>query len=219
MMMAVCFLCVIYLTMMAGLSFFSPYHTPQFLTQATTWVSNVYVFFPIPPSNFQLSSVQLLSRVRLLMTPWTAACQGFLIHHQLLELAQTHVHGVDDASQPSYPLLAPSPPAFNLSIRAFSNESVLRIKWTKYWSFSFSTSPFNESSGLIFFRTDWFDLLVVQGTLKSLLQQFKSINSSALSFLYGPALTSIHDYWKNHSFDYMALCQQSNVSVIFSGDT
>ena len=113
--MAVCFLCVIYLTMMAGLSFFSPYHTPQFLTQATTWVSNVYVFFPIPPSNFQLSSVQLLSRVRLLMTPWTAACHGFLIHHQLLELSQTHVHRVSDAIQPFNPLSSPSPPTFNLS--------------------------------------------------------------------------------------------------------
>ena len=108
-------------------------------------------------------------------------------------------------------------PSIFPSIRVFFNESVLRIKWTKYWSFSFSISPSN--SGLISFRMDWLDLLVVQGTFKSLLQQFKSINSSALGFLYGPALTSKHDYWKNYSFDYTALCRQSNGSVIFSGDT
>ena len=88
------------------------------------------------------------------------------------------------------------------SIRVFSNESALHIRWPKYWSFSFIISPSNEYSGLIFFRIDWLDLPTVQGTLKSLLQhQFKSINSSALSFLYSPTLTSIHDYWKNYSFD------------------
>ena len=96
-------------------------------------------------------------------------------------------------------LLLPLPSVFP-SIRVFSNESVLRIRGPKYWSFSFSISPPNEYSELISFRTDWSDLLAVQGTLKSLLQ-FKSISSSALSFLYSPALTSIHDYWKNHSFD------------------
>ena len=89
------------------------------------------------------------------------------------------------------------------SIRVFSSESVLHIRWPNYWSFSFSISPSNEHPGLISFRIDWLDLLAVQGTLKSLLQHhnFKSINSSALSFLYSPTLTSIHDYWKNHSFD------------------
>ena len=88
------------------------------------------------------------------------------------------------------------------SIRDFSNESALCIRWPNYWRFSFSISPSNEYSGLIFFRIDWFDLLAVQGTLKSLLQhQFKSISSSVLSFLYTPSLTSIHDYLKNHSFD------------------
>jgi len=82
------------------------------------------------------------------------------------------------------------------SIRVFSNESVLHIRWPKYWNFSFSISPYNEYSGLIFFRMDWLDLLVVQATLKSLPQQpqFKSINSLALSFLYSPTLTSMHDY-------------------------
>ena len=96
-------------------------------------------------------------------------------------------------------------------IRVFSNKSVLRIRWPKYWHYSFSIGPSNEYSGLISFRIDCFDL-AVQGTLKILLQhQFKSINSSVL--LFGPTLTSIHDYWKNHSFDYMDLCWQSNVSA------
>ena len=85
------------------------------------------------------------------------------------------------------------------SIRVFSNESGLLIRWPKYWSFSFSISPSNECTGLISFMIDCSDLLVVQGNLKSLLRQFKSINSLALSLLYGPTLTSIHDCWKNHS--------------------
>ena len=123
---------------------------------------------------------------------------GFPIHHQLLELTQTHVHRVGDAIQPSHPLLSPSPPAFNLSsIRAFSNESVLHIRWPKYWSFSFSISPSNKNSGRISFRMDWLGLLAVQGTLKSLLKH----HSSKASILYSLTLTYIHDYWKNHSFD------------------
>ena len=99
------------------------------------------------------------------------------------------------------------------SIRVFFNESALRIRWPNYWSFSFSISLFNEHSGLVSFRMDWLDLLAVQGTLKSLLaSQLKSIHS-VLSLLYGPTLTSVHDYWKNHSFDSMDLCQQSDVSA------
>ena len=98
---------------------------------------------------------------------------GFPVHHQLLELAQTQVHWVSDAIQLSYPPSSSSPPAFNLSsIRVFSNESVLCIRWPKYWSFSIS--PSNEYSGLISFRIDWFDLLAVQGPLKSLLQHHSS---------------------------------------------
>ena len=104
----------------------------------------------------------------------------------------------------SYPLVL-LPSVFS-SITVFSNESVLLIMWPKYWSFSFSISPFSEYSGLISFRMDWLDLLAVQGTLKSLLQQkhqqkhqeFKSINSSVLSSLYSPTLISIHDHWKSH---------------------
>ena len=129
---------------------------------------------------------------------------GFPVHHQFLELTQTHVHRVSDAIQPSHPLLSPSPPVFNLSQHeGLFNESVLCIRWTKNWSFSFSISPSNEHLGLISFRIDWLDCLVVQGNLKSFLAtpQFKSINSSMFSFPYDPTLTSIHDYWKNHSFD------------------
>ena len=100
--------------------------------------------------------------------------QGLPVHHQLLEFTQTHVHRVSDAIQPSHPLssllLLPIPP----SIRIFSNESTLHVRWPKYWSFSFSISPSNEHLGLISFRMDWLDLLAVQGTLKSLLQYHSS---------------------------------------------
>ena len=127
-------------------------------------------------SQHQFSSVQSFSHVRLFATPWTAA-PGFLVHHQLPQLAQTHVHWISDAVQLSHPLSSPSPPTFNLSqpsIRVFSNESVLHIKWPKYWSFSFSISPSNERLVLISFRLDWLDLLAVQGTLKCLLQHHNS---------------------------------------------
>ena len=93
-------------------------------------------------------------------------------------------------------------PSIFASNGVFSNESVLRIRWPKYWNFSFSISLFNEYSELISFRLDWLDLLAVQGTLESSpTPQFKSINFLVLSFPYGPTLTSIHDYWKNHSFN------------------
>ena len=140
----------------------------------------------------------------LTVTLWTScSLPGFHVHHQLLELAQTHVHWVSDAIQPSHPLLSPPyPPSIFPSIRVFSKDSVLHIRWPKYWSFSFNISPSNEHPGLISFRMDWLDLLAVQGTLKSLLQHHSwRINSLVLSFLYSPTLTSIHDYWKNHSFD------------------
>ena len=98
---------------------------------------------------------------------------GLPVHHQLPEFTQTHVHRVGDAIQPSHPLLSPSPPAFSRS-QVFSNESALRIRWPKYWSFSFNISPTNEHPGLISFRMNWLDLLAVQGTLKSLLQHHSS---------------------------------------------
>ena len=94
------------------------------------------------------------------------------------------------------------PPSIFPSIRVFSNESALRIRWPKYWSFSFNISPSNEYSGLNFLRMDWLDHLSVQGILKSSpTPQFKSINSSVLSFLYSPTLASTHNYWKNHSLN------------------
>ena len=103
---------------------------------------------------------------------------GLPVHHQLPEFTQTHVHWVGDAIQPSHPLLSPSPLAFNLSQHSvFSSESVLCIRWPKYWSFSFNISPSNEQPGLISFRMDWLDLLAVQGTLKSFLQYSTSKSS------------------------------------------
>ena len=100
---------------------------------------------------------------------------GLPVHHQLPEFTQTHVHQVGDANQPSHPLLSPSPPTpIPPSIRGFSNESTLHMRWPKYWSFSFSISPSKEHPGLISFRMDWLDLLAAQGTLKSLLQHHSS---------------------------------------------
>ena len=149
-----------------------------------------------------------------LCNPMNRSMPGLSVHHQYLEFTQTHVHWVGDAIQPSHPLSSASHPALNLSqhLGLFKRVDSLH-QVPKYWSFSFNISPSSEHPGLISFRMDWLDLLAVQGTLKSLLQhswsinsvdapiQFKSINSSALSFLYGSTLTSIHDHWKNHSLD------------------
>ena len=110
-----------------------------------------------------------------LCDPMDFSTPGFPVQHLLPELAQTHVHLVGDAIQPSHPLPSPSPPSFILSQhQVFSDESVFCIRGPKYWSFSFTISPSNEYSGLISFRIDWFDLLAVQGTLKSLLQYHSS---------------------------------------------
>ena len=107
--------------------------------------------------------------------PMDCSTPGFPVHHQLLELTQTHVHWVGDTIQPSHPLSSPSPPAFNLSQHLFfPNESVLCIRWPKYLSVNLSISPSNEYSWLISFRMDWLDFLAVQGTLKSLLQHHSS---------------------------------------------
>ena len=103
---------------------------------------------------------------------------GLPVHHQLPESTQTHVHWVGDAIQSSHPLSSLLLPSIFHSIRVFSNESALPIKWPKYWSFSFNISPSNEHTGLISFRIDWLDLLAVQGTLKSLLQHHSSKASS-----------------------------------------
>ena len=106
-----------------------------------------------------------------LCDPMNHSTPGLTVHHQLPEFTQTHVHRVGDTIQPSHPLSSPSLPAPNLSQhQGLSNESTLRMRWPKYWSFSFSISPSNEHPGLISFRLDWLDLLAVQGTIESLLQ-------------------------------------------------
>ena len=116
-----------------------------------------------------LSSVQLLSHVRLLVTPWTATCQASLSITNSQSLLKLMSIRVGDAIQPSHPLLSPSPPAFNLSQHQGLFQRVGSLmRWPKYWRFSFSISPSNEYSGLISFRMDWLDLLAVQGTPCSL---------------------------------------------------
>ena len=128
--------------------------------------------FPCYKAKFQFSSVQLLSCVWRFVTPWITALQAY---HQLPEFTQTHVLRVGDAIQPSHPLSSPSLlPPIPPSIKVFSNESTLYMRWPKCWSFSFSISPSSEHPGLISFRMDWLDLLAVQGTLKSLLQHHSS---------------------------------------------
>ena len=135
---------------------------PSPLTQSPVWSQWMDAGFSA--SNLSFSSVA--QSCPTLCDPMDCSMPSFPVHHQLLELAQTHVHWVGDAIQPSHPLSSPSPFAFNLrSIRVFSNESVLRVRWPKYWSFSFSISPSHEYSGLISFKMDWLDLLAVQGTL------------------------------------------------------
>ena len=170
-------------------------------------------------SSLQCKSYQFSSVTQLCLTlcdPIDFSTPGFPVHHQLMEFTQIHVHQVGDAIQPSHPLLSPSLllPSIFPSIRVFSNESILLIRWPKYWSFTFSVSPSSEYSEMISFRIGWVDLLAVQGSQKSSPTiQFKSINSLAQGFLYRPTLTSIHDYWKNRSFDQTDICWQSNVSA------
>ena len=147
-----------------------------------------------------MSSVQSLSCVRLFVTPWTAATEASLsitnsgswFKLMSIELVMPSNHLIL-----CRPLLLPS--VFP-SITVFSNESVLRIRWPKYWSFSFSISPSNEYSGPLGW-TGWISLLSKGLSRVSSNTTVQSTNSSAFSFLYGPTLTSIHDYWKNHSFD------------------
>ena len=132
-----------------------------------------------------------------LCDPMNCSTPGLPVHHQLSEFTQTHIHRVSDAIQPSHPLSPPFLlPPISPSIRVFSNESTLCMRWPKYWSFSLSISPSNEHPGLVSFRMDWLDLQESSPT-----PQFKSINSLVLSFLHSPTLTSIHDHWKNHSLD------------------
>ena len=165
--------------------------------------------------NNWVSSVQSFSRVQLFAIPWTTACQDSLSIPNSQPRVCSNLCEIDDAIQPSHPLSSPSAPTHNLfQHQGLSNESALLIRWPNYWSFSFSISPPSEYSGLIF-RINWFGVPAVQGTQESSpTPQFKRINSLVLSFLYSPTLTSIHDYWKNHSLDSMDLCWQSNVCFL-----
>ena len=155
------------------------------------------------PSIYTFSSVQSLSHVQLFATPWTATCQASLsITNSWSLLKLMSIESVIKSNHLilCHPLLLPT--SIFPSIRVFSNESVLPIRWPKYWSFSFSISPSKEYSGLISFRIDWLNLLVVQGTLKSLLQHHSSkasILQCSAFFIYSPTLTSIHDDWKNQN--------------------
>ena len=152
----------------------------------------------------QFSSVQSLSHVRLFATPWTAACQASLS----ITNSQSPPKLMSiELVMPSNHLILFQPllllPSIFPSVRVFSNESVLCISWPKYWSFSFSISPSNEYSGLISFRTDWFDLLAVQGTIKSPFQHHSS-KASILCYSAFFIVQLSHPYMtteKNHSFD------------------
>ena len=139
---------------------------------------------------------------------------GLPVHHQLPEFTQIHFHRVSDAIQPSHPLSSPSPPAPNPpSIRVFSSESTLRMRWPKYWSFSFTISPSKEHSGLFSFRMDWLDLLAVQGTLKNLLQH----HSSKASILQHSAFFTVqpsHPYMTTGKT--IALTRQTFVGKVMS---
>ena len=164
----------------------------------------------MPESHCTISSVQSLTRVWP-CDPMNCSIPGLPVHHQLQEFTQTHVHWVSDATQPPHPLSSPSPSAPNPS----QNQGLFQWVnswWPKYWSFSFSISPTP--------RTD----LLQNGLVGSPCSprdsqesfptpQFKSINSSVLSFLHSSTLTPIHEHWKNHSLVEMDLCWQSNVSV------
>ena len=149
--------------------------------------------------SIQFSSSVVSNSLRSL---WIAAHQASITNSQsLLKLMAIELMKSSNHLMLCHPLLLL--PSIFPSIRVFSNESVLPISLPKYWSFSFSTSPSNEHSGLIYFRIDWLDLLAVQGTLKRLLQHRSSKESIVCcsAFFNNPTFTSIHEYWKNHSFD------------------
>ena len=144
---------------------------------------------------YQFSSVA--QSCLTLCDPINCSMPGLPVHHQLPEFTQTHVPQVGDAIQPSHPLWSPSPPALKPSQhQSFSSESTLRMRWPKYWSFSFSISPSKEHPGLVGSACSPRDSQASSPT-----PQFKSINSSVLSLLHSPTLTSIHDHRKNHSPD------------------
>ena len=177
----------------------SPTSAGSFFITSTTWEALEQCLTHRKIHQFSSISQSCLT----LRNPMNCSMPGLPVHHQLPEFTQIHVHWVGDAIQPSHPLstLLLLPSIFP-SIRVYSNESALHIRWPKYWSFSFNIRPSNEHPGLISFRMDWLDLLAVQGILKSLLQY----HSSKASILWHSAffivqLSSIYDHWKNHSLD------------------
>ena len=126
-------------------------------------------------NNYSVQFISVAQSCPTLCDPMNRSIPGLPVHHQLPEFTQTHVHRVSDAIQPSHPLSSPFPPApIPPSIKVFSNESTLHMRWPKYWSFSLRISPSNEYPGLVSFKMNWLDLLAVQGTLKSLLQHCSS---------------------------------------------
>ena len=168
------------------------------------WILHSTASSPMQKARFQFSSVQSLSHVWLFATPWTAARQASLsINNSRSPPKPMSIESV----MPSNHLILCRPllllPSIFPSIRVFSSESDLHIRWPKYWSFSFNISPSNEHPGLTSFKIDWLDLLAVQGTLKSLLQHHSSKASilQRSAFFMAQLSTSIHDHWKNHSLD------------------
>ena len=155
-------------------------HLCTMVDQENSWRSATYL---LTLNGF--SSVQSLSRVPTLCDPMNRSTPGLPVHHQLPEIIQTHFHRVSDAILPSAILPLSSCPQIPPSIRVFSNESTLLMRWPEYWSFSFSISPSNEHPGLISYRMDWLDLLEYKGISRVFpTPQFKSINFLALSFLH-----------------------------------
>ena len=194
-----------------------PRRKPFFLTFNLHWKAGS---LPLeaprkPPLKDQINSVQLLSRVQL-CDPMNRSMPGLPVHHQLPEFTQTHVHRVSDAIQPSYPLLSPSPPALNLSQHqglfkwVSPSHQVAKVLEFQLQHQSLQWTPRTDllQDGLVGSPCSPRESQEFSPTL-----QFKNINSSVLSFLYSPTVTSIQDHWKNHSLDQTDLCWQSNVSA------
>ena len=189
-----------------------------FLDQGRNWLPAVPAggLFTTEPPGKPVSSVQSLSRVWLFATPRTATRQASLSitnSQSLLKVMSIESLMPSNRLILCRPLLLP--PSIFPSIRVFSNESVPCMRWPKYWSFSFSISPSNEYSGLISFWMDWLDLLAVQRILKSLLQHHSSKASILRHFLYSPALTFIHDYWKTIALT-RRTCVHKVMSLLFN---
>ena len=165
--------------------------TPSCSTTPILWLLPIFVVI-----------AQRLSSCLTVWDPLDYSTSVFSVYHYIPEFAQTYIYWVSDAIQPSHPLSLPSPLALNFSQHQGLFQCQLFTSGGQSIGASASVLPMNIQ-GWFPFRMDWLDLLAVKGTLKSLLQHHssKSINSSALRFLYSPTLTSIHDYWKNHSFD------------------